>query len=230
MQAELARRADAAEIATRAKSVFLANMSHEIRTPMNAIIGLTYLLRQDAKNAEQTSRLLKIDAAAQHLLTIINDILDLSKIEAGRMELEIGDFSLAALLDHIRSMVNEQASSKGLQIQLDLGDVPRWLRGDETRLRQAILNYASNAVKFSEQGCIRLSSKVLEEYSDILLVIKDAECFFILCIAELTVSIYVFIRKRIAKRTGDSNFDLFFAVSPIVGPCRNKFTLSRLFW
>jgi PAS domain S-box-containing protein len=170
MQAELARRAEAAEIATRAKSVFLANMSHEIRTPMNAIIGLTYLLRQDAKNAEQTSRLLKIDAAAQHLLTIINDILDLSKIEAGRMELEIGDFSLAALLDHIRSMVNEQASNKGLQIQLDLGDVPRWLRGDETRLRQAILNYASNAVKFSEQGCIRLSSKVLEEYSDEFLI------------------------------------------------------------
>ncbi|MCQ8130023.1 PAS domain S-box protein [Methylomonas rivi] len=170
MEAELARRAEAAEIATRAKSVFLANMSHEIRTPMNAIIGLTYLLRQDAKTSEQTSRLRKIDAAAQHLLTIINDILDLSKIEAGRMELESGDFSLAAMLDHIRSMISEQAGNKGLEVNVDYADVPIWLHGDVTRLRQAILNYASNAVKFSERGTIWLRGKLLEENQGELLI------------------------------------------------------------
>ncbi|MDO9107106.1 MAG: PAS domain S-box protein [Methylovulum sp.] len=163
MEAELARRAVAAETATLAKSLFLNNMSHEIRTPMNAIIGLTYLLRQNKPTPEQSERLDKIEAAAQHLLSIINDILDLSKIEDGHMELEHTDFSLGAMLDQVCSMVAEQALAKGLAIRVVCDDVPPWLRGDPTRLRQAILNYAVNAVKFSEHGTIWLRVKLLEE-------------------------------------------------------------------
>ena len=170
MEVELARRAEQAEIATRAKSAFLANMSHEIRTPMNAIIGLTYLLQKNTLSAEQSERLLKIDSAAQHLLSIISDILDLSKIEAGRMSLEQNNFSIHALLDHMRSMLNDQAENKGLKIQLEIDDIPQWLKGDVTRLRQALLNYGSNAIKFSNQGTIFLRCHCLENNASGLLL------------------------------------------------------------
>jgi len=159
-----------ADTANQAKSAFLANMSHEIRTPMNAIIGLTYLMRQGIHTAEQGDRLNKIEAAAQHLLSIINDILDLSKIEAGRVELETTEFSLGAILDHIRSLITEQAKNKGLTIEVDSDDVPLWLRGDPTRLRQALLNYAGNAVKFTEHGTIWLRATLLDENIQGLLI------------------------------------------------------------
>ena len=175
LQEELARRAEAAEAATRAKSAFLANMSHEIRTPMNAIIGLTYLLRQSALTTEQSNRLDKIDAAAQHLLSIINDVLDLSKIEAGHLELEQTDFALGTILDHIRSLVSAQAKAKDLDVEIDYDGVPEWLRGDPTRLRQAILNYVSNAIKFTERGTIWLRVKLLEENAEELLVRFDVQ-------------------------------------------------------
>ncbi|MEW5789081.1 MAG: PAS domain S-box protein [Pseudomonadota bacterium] len=152
-----------AEAASRAKSAFLANMSHEIRTPMNAILGLTHLMRRDGANPGQTERLVKIDSAAHHLLSIINDILDLSKIEAGKLRLEHRDFALAAVLDHVRSMILESAQAKGLEVTVDPGNVPTWLSGDETRLRQALLNYAGNAVKFTEKGGIRLAARLLAE-------------------------------------------------------------------
>ncbi|MCD2450881.1 response regulator [Methylicorpusculum oleiharenae] len=159
-----------ADAANRAKSSFLANMSHEIRTPMNAIIGMTYLLRRSGLTAEQNERLNKIDTATQHLLSIINDILDISKIEAGHMQLEEVDFSLSVVLDNIYSMISDKARAKGLSIRFDCEQVPKWLRGDPTRLRQALLNYADNAVKFTDSGEICLCVSVLEESREGLLI------------------------------------------------------------
>ncbi|WP_200334085.1 PAS domain S-box protein [Thiocystis violacea] len=175
MEAELARRAEQAESAARAKSAFLANMSHEIRTPMNAIIGLTHLVRRDTVSAPNLDRLSKIDGAARHLLTVINDILDLSKIEAGKLQLECDDFALNGLLDQVRSLIQDEARLKHLEISLETESDARWLRGDLTRLRQALLNYASNAVKFTEQGRIILRARVLSEDADPFMVRFEVE-------------------------------------------------------
>jgi two-component system sensor histidine kinase/response regulator len=167
---ELAEALSQAEAATQAKSAFLANMSHEIRTPMNAILGLTHLLRRDGATPTQADRLGKIDNAAQHLLSIINDILDLSKIEAGKLELEQANFTLEAVLDHVASMIGESARAKGLTVVVDADGVPRWLRGDVTRLRQALLNFAGNAVKFTDTGTLSLHARLLEQHEDKLKV------------------------------------------------------------
>ena len=152
-----------AEAANRAKSAFLANMSHEIRTPMNAILGITHLLAKDNPTPHQAERLQKVGSAAKHLLAVINDILDLSKIESGRLQLEQTDFALSDVLDHTALLIAEAARQKGLQIEVDRGNVPLWLNGDPTRLRQALLNYAGNAVKFTEHGQIRLVARLLAE-------------------------------------------------------------------
>jgi two-component system, sensor histidine kinase and response regulator len=151
-----------ADAANRAKSSFLANMSHEIRTPMNAIIGLTYLLQKSTLTSEQYRKLQQINQSSQHLLSLINDILDLSKIEANQMQLEQTDFALESLLDQIQSLYSYQAQSKNVKIEVDQDTIPQWLRGDVNRLRQALLNYVSNAIKFTEHGSIWLRAKLLE--------------------------------------------------------------------
>jgi two-component system, sensor histidine kinase and response regulator len=161
--AELATARLQAEEANRAKSVFLANMSHEIRTPLNAIIGLNYLIRRESTAPPLQDRLQKVDTAAQHLLSIINDILDLSKIEAGQVQMDITDFSLSTVLEDVLSIIAESARSKGLVVAVECSTASLWLQGDTTRLKQALLNLAGNAVKFTEQGSIVLSADIVHE-------------------------------------------------------------------
>ena len=164
-----------AEVANLAKSAFLANMSHEIRTPMNAIIGLTHLMRRARPAPEQADKLDKVATAAEHLLSIINDILDLSKIDAGKLQLEQSNFSLATIFDHTCSMVAEAARTKGLELKVECAGVPPWLRGDPTRLRQALLNFAANAVKFTDYGAVTLRALLLQQHDDSVLVRFEVE-------------------------------------------------------
>ena len=152
-----------AEAATQAKSAFLANMSHEIRTPMNAIIGLAFLMMRESSDALQTERLRKVTDASHHLLQVINDVLDLSKIEAGKMVLEDADFSLDVLLSRAFEMVGPRAQEKGLELVLETDHLPARLRGDATRLLQALINLLGNAVKFTERGWVRLRTAILQE-------------------------------------------------------------------
>jgi two-component system, sensor histidine kinase and response regulator len=137
---------------------------------MNAIVGLSYILRNSADNPKLIEGLNKIDGAANHLLSIINDILDVSKIEAGELQLEHIDFSLVQLFDSLIFLISEQAKAKNLSIETDFDHVPMWLNGDPMRLKQALLNFVSNAIKFTEKGFIKLSAKVLHaSETDLLL-------------------------------------------------------------
>ena len=157
---------EAAESANVAKSAFLANMSHEIRTPLNAITGMAHLLRRSGMRPEQMDRLDKIEAAGQHLLEIINAVLDLSKIEAGKFALEEADIHLDSLVANIASMLQERIAAKGLRLVLDVPSLACHLLGDSTRLQQALLNYMTNAVKFTESGEIALRIRTLDETSE----------------------------------------------------------------
>jgi PAS domain S-box-containing protein len=160
---ELRLARDAAEAANRAKSTFLANMSHEIRTPLNAIIGLTMLLQRSNVTAEQNNRLRQIETSGQHLLEILNAVLDLSKIEADKLALEVKPISLEQIVANVVSIVGERARDKGLELRFEGDDLPHDLLGDATRLQQALLNYAANGVKFTEQGHITLRARIARE-------------------------------------------------------------------
>jgi len=166
LNAELTRRAEEAEAATRAKSAFLASMSHEIRSPMNAILGMAHLVRRAGANRRQTRQLDRIDQAARHLLAVVGDVLDLSKIEAGKLVLETRDFRLADLIDSVVAVIGDSLHSKGVVLKIEVHGMPPCLRGDETRLRQALLNYLSNAAKFTESGCVSLCGWVEAREAD----------------------------------------------------------------
>ena len=165
---ELAK--DAAESASRAKSAFLANMSHEIRTPLNAVLGMAHIMRRDGVSPQQVDQLDKIDGAAQHLLGVINDILDLSKIEAEKFILDDGEFALDSVVSSVASMLYERASAKGLLLDVSTERLPCLVRGDATRFTQALLNLAGNAVKFTESGSVALRVRVGERREGRLLV------------------------------------------------------------
>jgi signal transduction histidine kinase/CheY-like chemotaxis protein/HPt (histidine-containing phosphotransfer) domain-containing protein len=161
---ELAVAKEAAEQASRAKSSFLANMSHEIRTPMNAIMGFTHLAQRDTTNPRQRAHLGKIGAAADHLLQIINDILDVSKIEAGKLVLETTDFQVEQVLERVSMLVSERTKAKGLALSKFVApELHGMLRGDPLRLGQILLNFVGNAVKFTERGSVVMRVRLVAE-------------------------------------------------------------------
>ena len=166
----LIRAKSEAESANLAKSVFLSNMSHEIRTPMNAVIGMAHLLRRSGVTPVQADRLDKIDSASKHLLNVINDILDLSKIEASKLCLENTSVSIASVLANVDSIMAARAQEKGLKLQFESDVFPDGLQGDSTRLQQALLNYVTNAIKFTDSGQITLRAIKQDEATDRVLV------------------------------------------------------------
>ncbi len=167
IEAQLRQARDQADAANRAKSLFLASMSHEIRTPMNAILGFTQLMQRDpALTPRQREHLATIDRSGEFLLRLINDILDLSKIEAGKMQLDPSDFHFHSLLGDLSSMVKCQGEDKGLSFLSSVAaDVPAHLHTDAGKVRQVLLNLLGNAVRFTASGGIRLKVSAERSFS-----------------------------------------------------------------
>lgn len=153
----LARERASAEAETRAKSAFLARMSHELRTPLNAVVGFAELAVQNTEPERLPDYLRNIQAASHSLLAVINDVLDISKIEAGKLALACRDFDLRPRLDHLRTLFAQQAADKGVTLSITVDpDVPTRLHGDDLRLQQVLINLLGNAVKFCDQGDVAL--------------------------------------------------------------------------
>ena len=163
---------EAAESASRAKSTFLANMSHELRTPMNAIMGMTELVMRNTQETKQKEQLSKVMQASRHLLAIINDILDISRIEAERLPLEQIDFHIDSVLENLNNLIAHKVSEKGLSLHLEPDPEIRSLalRGDPMRLGQILLNLSSNAVKFTAAGHIVIRVHAIEQSPDEVLL------------------------------------------------------------
>jgi len=156
---ELVAAKEAAEAASVAKSAFLANMSHELRTPLNAITGMAYLMRRAGLDAEQAQRLDRIDAASRHLIDVVGAVLDLAKIEAGRLSLERVEFDPARLLKEVEDLLAHRAQARHLSLRVEGPAAEGRLLGDPTRIRQAVLNYVANAIKFTEQGSVTIRAR-----------------------------------------------------------------------
>ena len=163
-EADLRRAKEAAEAANKAKSIFLANMSHELRTPLNAIIGFSQLMTRDRLTPQQHKQLQTINRNGEYLLQLINDVLSIAKIEAGRTSLQESSFDLYALLEDIEEMFSLRAQVKGIQLSCHRhSSVPQFIQMDDRKLRQILTNLLANAIKFTEQGFIKLQVSKLQE-------------------------------------------------------------------
>jgi len=170
LNSDLALQVQVASKASLAKSEFLANMSHEIRTPLSAISGMSKLIAREPLSETQADRMGKLESAVKHLSFTINDILDLSKIEANSLVLEEAPVDVQALVDNIVGMTQDNVRAKGLALQVEVGAIPARLMGDPTRLGQALLNYVGNAVKFTDSGLVTLRVQTLDETAESALI------------------------------------------------------------
>jgi signal transduction histidine kinase len=174
--AELAQSRDAAEAGNRAKTIFLANMSHELRTPMNGVIGMIDLVLRRATDPKEIDMLKKSKGAAQRMVSVVNDIIDFSKIESERLPLEETNFSLWEMIDYAIAMQDLTAEAKGLKLTREIpATFPDQLSGDAFRLRQILLNFVGNACKFSDQGTITVRVSALAQDGEGILVRIEVE-------------------------------------------------------